>query len=211
MMDSDSSALATMVYDTHRSAGQREVIEQFVPARRDALVGRAEQLIGKCHVVDAALSAEDLVQDTLLHYWEACASGGFTSIGTEEALNKIVRHILNQEVLDERTRENARKRGGAGNGQHGARSAMRRADADLDAIDSHTPAPDEQAIAAESIELTLRRLDRHDPSLRAVAVKIAERFTHHEIAEHLKCPLWVVHAKVRSIKRILAFHEADHC
>jgi DNA-directed RNA polymerase specialized sigma24 family protein len=205
----DWPSLATMVLDTQRFGNQTEAIERFVADRGEALVGWAESLIERYHIRNVAFSAEDLAQATLLQCWQAVASGGITSIETEEQLCRVVRYKLNQEVLDERAREDARKRGGAGAGQRGQRPAMRQADADLDAIESHTPAPEEQMIAAESIERTLKRLDRHDPSLRAVAVKVLERFTHQEISEQLNHPVWVVHEKVRRIKMILASAAAD--
>jgi DNA-directed RNA polymerase specialized sigma24 family protein len=124
-------------------------------------------------------------------------------------LAKIVRHKLNQEVLDERAREDARKRGGADITHRGQQSAIRQADVDLDLIASHAIPPDEQAIAGEGVELRLRRLDLSGQSLRAVAEKLADEFTHREIAHLLNMPLSAVHKKVRQIKTILAARETD--
>jgi DNA-directed RNA polymerase specialized sigma24 family protein len=208
-MHDDLSSLTTMVFDTHRFTDQADAMERFVPSHRGKLIGWAERLIDKYHVVDAALSAEDLLQDTLLHCWQAIASGGITVIETPEQLAKVVRHKLNQEVLDERAREDARKRGGAGITHRNQQSAVRQADVDLDSINSHALPPDQEVIANECIERRLTRLDLHDPSLRAVAVRLADEFTHREIAHLLNMPLSAVHEKVRQIKIILAARETD--
>ena len=86
---------------------------------------------------------------------------------------KLLAHKLKQGVLDEREREEARKRGGA---------SLRRVDADLEAIDSHAVPSEELALAEERVEVWLPRLHRRDPVLRAIAVKKADGFNRREIA-----------------------------
>jgi hypothetical protein len=87
--------------------------------------------------------------------------------------------------------------------RHVTGTHARHVDIDLDGIGSHALSPDEQLVAEDGLEWRLKRLDLRDPSLRAVAVKIAEGFTHREIAALLNQPPWVVHEKVRLIKTIL--------
>ena len=199
-MDSDPSSLVTIVLDSHAFAHQVEAIEHFVPHCLDRLVGLAEHLIHQYHVDDPAFGADDAVQEALLKLWKAVKARKIYTAELDEVLEKLVSHKLNQKVLDERAREGRRKRGGPG---------ARHLDADFEAIESHAPPPDEQVIAEDEVEWLLGELGLQDPSLRVVAVRKADGFTHSEIAAELGRPLSVLERQVRLIKAILGRLDTD--
>jgi hypothetical protein len=58
-------------------------------------------------------------------------------------------------------------------------------------------------IAVDSVERALRLLEKHDPSLRAVATMATDGFTREEIAGRLGQSLSAIEQKVRAIRAIL--------
>ncbi len=202
-MDSNPLSHVAKALDRQAFAQQIQSIEEVVPARLGAFVAWAQRLIDRHHVVDRAFAAEDAVQDALLKLWRAAKSGKINSAETEEQLVKLLRHTLDQEVLDERDREHTHKRGGAAMPEGVRASAARPVDAELEAIDSHARPPEEQVIAQDAVERLLWLLDAHDPSLRTVAKGIADGFTHREIAALLGLSLRAVDQRARRIKAIL--------
>jgi RNA polymerase sigma factor (sigma-70 family) len=205
MMDTDPMTHVAVVLDRPAAGNIREAIEQIAPLRLRSLVGRATRLIARYHVADPAFDAEDTVQAAFLNLCRALHDGRIDPMEDEEQTLKILRHVLDQEVLDERAREGALKRRGgrSGTSQAGQASNTGTVDADFDVIDSHTLPADEQVIAQEEVDATLENLALLDPSLRAVAAKKAEGFTHREIAGLLGLPLSAVERRVRAIKAFL--------
>src|SRR5262249_31767589 len=158
MMDSDPACHVTIVFDRPAVAHPREAIEHFVPPRLVSLLGWADRLIDRYDIASPAFDAEDAVQDTLLTLWQAAKAGKVYSIRTDEEFVKLSRHKLDQEVLDERARQEARKRGGAGASaaRAGRAPIILHVDEDFDAVDPRAPSPDEHIIAQEEVE---RRLE----------------------------------------------------
>ena len=66
-------------------------------------------------------------------YLKAAKDGKIRTIETEEHLAKLLRRILRREVLDEREREDAGKRGGSGAKHDGGSLAVRHLGEDFDA------------------------------------------------------------------------------
>jgi DNA-directed RNA polymerase specialized sigma24 family protein len=206
MMHSGLASCARTVLERACLDRQTEIIEHLVSHRLRSLIGWAAGLIARYHVADRAFAAEDAVQDSLLTLWRAARGGKIDWMATEEQLLKLVRHKLAQEVLHELAREGRSKRGGgrATASCHTRTSSSRHLLRHLHAIDSCAAPVEEQAIAQEELAATLQLVGQDDPSLRAVATKKAEGFTHREIASVLGLPLWSVEQKVRVIKGIVA-------
>ena len=201
--------VATIVVDSQVFADQALAIEHFAPLLHGGLLLLARRRIHRCHVVDAAFGADDALEEAHLTLLEAMRSGKIDSIETEEGFAKLVRHKLHQAVLHERAREGRRRRGGSGSANRHVVPAVRDLDADLEAIASHTPPPDEQLIADDGVERRLALLEVQDHSLRVVAEKKADGFTHRQIAAHLGLPLSAVNRMVRQIQAILGRRDPD--
>ena len=203
-MDSDPSCLVTLVFDARAREPRLHAIADFVARHHGVLVALAKPLIRRYHLVDPSFGAEDAAQDALLELCQALGDGKTYPIETEEELMKLLRHLLNHQVLDERAREDAGKRGGRVACQDGAASAVRHLGADFDTIDVHAAPPDEQLIAAEEVERRLSRLAQHDSALRAIATRKADGFNHREIAVQLGLTVSTIEHRVQAIKTILA-------
>ncbi len=200
-MDYDHVGVTTtFTLDSHPFGHYAEAVDRFLPDCLRALASRAGSLIRQCHVVDPAFDADDAVQDALLEFWRATRGGKLGPLESAERFVKLLAHKLKQGVLDEREREEARKRGGA---------SLRRVDADLEAIDSHAVPSEELALAEERVEVWLPRLHRRDPVLRAIAVKKADGFNRREIAAQLGLPERAVEYGTTLIKAILRSAESD--
>jgi DNA-directed RNA polymerase specialized sigma24 family protein len=209
LMDSDHSSLVTVVLDTQAVTYQARAMEDFVALHIATLLDWAGGAIRRHRVADPAFGAADALQEALLMTLEAMKGGKVGSLNTEEDVVRLFRHKLAHAVLRERARAAARKRGGSGSAGWRVSRAARDPDVDLDAIGSDTPPPEVQAIVSEEVERRLTLLDQHNPSLRAVAVKKAEGFTHEEIAGQLGGSLSTVERQVRRIKAILEMHVSD--
>jgi RNA polymerase sigma factor (sigma-70 family) len=195
MMDSDFSGLATFVLDTQLVEHQSQAIDRFLPDHLHTLASSAKRFMHRWNVADPAFSAEDAVQDALVELWRAAKNGKLAAIETAEGLVRLLIHKLKQEVLDEREREETLKRGGP---------KSYRDVADLEAIDSRTVSPEEQALGAETLEIWLMRLQKRDPVLRAIATKMSDGLSCREIAEGLGLPERAVEYDITVIKAILA-------
>jgi RNA polymerase sigma factor (sigma-70 family) len=202
-MDTNPSCLATIVLDARAHDLRPQAIADFVTHRRDTLVVWAERLIQRYYLADPAFGADDAVQDAFLKLCQALRDGQIYSIKTEEEPIKLIGHLLNQEILDEREREGAVKRSGSGACKSGRTSSARHLTADFDTIDPQASPPHERVIAEEAVERMLALLDDHDAYLRVVATKKAEGFTRGEIAAQLGESLSAVKRQVRLIKAIL--------
>jgi DNA-directed RNA polymerase specialized sigma24 family protein len=209
LMDSDHSSLVTVILDTQAVTYPARAVEDFVALHIATLLDWAGGAIRRHRVSDPAFGAADALQEALLMTLEAMKGGKVGSMDTEEDVVRLFRHKLAHAVLRERARADARKRGGSGSAGWRVSRAARDSDVDLDAIGSHTPPPEEQAIVTEEVERRLTLLDQHNPGLRAVAVKKAEGFTHEEIAGQLGGSLSTVERQVRRIKAILEMHVSD--
>jgi RNA polymerase sigma factor (sigma-70 family) len=205
-MNNDLSAYTTITLDRPGLTHHNQAIEHLVSDRLAMLIAWAERRIGLYRLVDPAFGAEDAVQDALFKLWRAAKRGKIHLSETDDQSMKVFLRALEQEILDGRDRERARKRFGAATPADVARVwDVRHVEAEeLDRTDPHAPRPDDQVIAIDSVEQSLLLLDTHDPSLRAVAMWLADGCTHREIATRLGRSTFAVKRQVRRIKAILA-------
>jgi RNA polymerase sigma factor (sigma-70 family) len=202
-MDSDSTSLVTNVLDSRSHAGHGEAIENFMASGLVAVPGLAWHMIHRYHAVDPAFGADDALQSAFLKLWRAFKAGKFESVETEADFAKLFLRMLNQKMLDERARQRGHKSGVPGANDGDRRAAMNDLDDDFDAVDSPAPSADEQVMGNDRVEWMLGLLAIEDPSLRLVAIKKVEGYTHEEIACLLGQSLSTVERRVHRVKVIL--------
>jgi RNA polymerase sigma factor (sigma-70 family) len=202
-MDSDSSSLVTIVLDCRSRAGHSEAIENFAASGLVTSPVLAWRMILRYHVVDPAFGPDDALQSAFLKLWRAFKAGKLESVETEADFAKLFLRKLNQKILDERARQRGQKVGVPGANDGDRPAAMHDLDDDLDAIDSPALPPDEQVMGNDRVEWMLGLLALEDPSLRLVAMRKAEGYTHEEIACLLGQSLSTIERRVRQVKAIL--------
>ena len=171
----------------------------FAEQSQARLVTKAELWLTRFRLDTIELSAEAAVHAAWLALLERSQRNGIHAIRSAADFERIFTLLLRHVILDERRRQNARKR---------ARrvSAL---DPALEVVDSQSVRPDEHVIGQHQVEWLLSLLNRAGPSLREIAVLKMQGFSNGEIASEQAVSINTIERKLREIRSILGPY-ADH-
>ncbi|TWT48963.1 RNA polymerase sigma factor [Botrimarina hoheduenensis] len=139
--------------------------------------------------VSPEVSGDDIALSALKSVMLGCEQGRFPKLTDEDSLWPLLVTITARKAVDARRRHRATKRD----------AALTERPADLSAMIGQEPTVEFSAQVADELERLVTLFD--DPSLRVIAQRKLEGYSHQEIAEELGCAKRTVIRKLERIRR----------
>jgi DNA-directed RNA polymerase specialized sigma24 family protein len=199
--------------DALAAASAHDALLDFLVRYTGQLNCIAARMIARLGVDEAAIDAPGAVDLAYVRVRASLARNKHHSRGDDRKLLKLLRCALRSVIIDECRESECLRRGGAGRlaAESGSPPAAassvvaqaghgwRQVDADLDAVVSDEPSPEDLVAAADDFQAVYDRLP--DEAHRTVLVMLSQKYTIQQVAASLGVDRKTVARKITFIKK----------